>query len=173
MAVVVEQQLVWCIQFRRFRPNNQHANHIQMISEYIDRYGIGIRCPSILILAPMLNTLLRLNCPHNRFHRLPNKQNYQFALYFATFFHRKVNSPHLHVFKTHLLLPHLNSFGWQRFEILQPASSDASLQSGIPLHKAFFGIHSPFMHVASFNEQAVAGRSHIGFPKHWAEKHLH
>lgn len=39
------------------------------------------------------------------------------------------NLPHRHVFRTHLPLLHLNSFGWQRSNTLQLDSSDPSLQS--------------------------------------------
>lgn len=72
--------------------------------------------------------------------------------------------PHRHVFKTHLPLLHLNSFGSQRSYKLQLDSSDPSLQSGLPLQSALFGIQSPFMHVASCGEQAVGGRSYVWWP---------
>lgn len=73
-----------------------------------------------------------------------------------------LNSPHRHVFKTHLLLLHLNSFGWQRPLSVQLDSSDPSAQSLNPLQRELFGMHWPFIHVASFTEQAVDGRVHVG-----------
>jgi len=71
---------------------------------------------------------------------------------------KQSSSPsHLHVFKTHRLFAHLNSFGSQPFG-LQRNSSDPSVQSLFPLQTASFGMQSPFEQVASDGEQAVGVR---------------
>ena len=59
--------------------------------------------------------------------------------------------------RTHRLLAHWYSLGWQP-DRLHRISSDWSEQSKSPSQTAFFGMHSPFMQVASLTPQAVGGR---------------
>lgn len=61
--------------------------------------------------------------------------------------YKNSNLPHLHVFKTHFLLLHWNSFGSQRPD-LHPFSSDPSVQSKTPSQIFDLAIQSPFMQVA-------------------------
>ena len=122
-------------------------HHIGKILECTDGCCIGIHRNGMVLLIWLHRNFLHQSYLFN-FNKINTSIKYFFSLKYYLSYPQSFSESQRHVFNTHLLFRHLNSFGSQEFCLLQVISSLLSAQSNTPLQIPLLGIHSPLIHVA-------------------------